>query len=93
MMTTDDLKIGRAYRAKRPAPAGPISLVNDRQIKWLDASTLQYDSPSVAEGRHFPRVSIESFLEWASHDVTDELPPGDWESWRDYLRKRAEAKA
>jgi hypothetical protein len=92
-MTTEDLKIGRAYRAKRPRPGSPVGLVNDRQIKWLGATSVQYDSPSVGMGRRFPEISIEAFLKWASHDVTDELPEGEWQTWSAYRRARAGGSA
>lgn len=79
---TLELKIGRCYRAKKPRPAGQFtSYANDRQILRITSTTVQYDGPSVHAGRHYPTVSKEKFLEWASHDVTDELPPGEWQLW------------
>ncbi|ELY5803530.1 hypothetical protein SNN69_002916 [Cronobacter sakazakii] len=79
---TIELKIGRCYRAKKPRPAGQFTTcVNDRQIIHIGINTVQYDGPSVHAGRKYPTVSKEKFLEWASHDVTDELPPGEWQTW------------
>lgn len=75
-----ELRVGRTYRAKKPARAG-WGKVNDRQIIWIGAYELQYDGPAVANGSHYPRVSIEKFREWADRDVTDELPAGDWADW------------
>ena len=71
-----EIKVGHTYRAKRPRPAGTIisPLVNDRTVTWFSRSHVQYDSPSVSFGRHYPTVTIEKFRAWASHDVTDELP-------------------
>lgn len=77
-----ELKIGRCYRAKKPRPVGQFtSCANDRQILRITADRVQYDGPCVHAGRKYPSVSKEEFLEWASHDVTDELPPGEWQSW------------
>lgn len=78
-----ELRVGRTYRAKKPAKAGDWRdpMVNDRTIKWIGCEEVQYDGPSVAFGRHYPRVSIEKFLKWAERDVTDQLPEGDYEKW------------
>ncbi len=82
---SDELKIqvGRTYRAKRPRAAGTMlsPLVNDRTVKWFSGSHVQYDSPSVSFGRHYPTVTIEKFRAWADRDVTDELPPGEYAPW------------
>jgi len=85
-LTLADLKVGRVYRAKRPAPAGTIfsAFVADRQIRWISATgmELQYDSPSIPAGGRYRRVSVDAFLKWARRDVTDELPEnGDWATW------------
>lgn len=78
-----ELKVGRTYRAKRPAAAGDYlsPLVNDRTIIWLGMAEVQYDGPSVGFGRHYPRVSIEKFRAWVARDVTDELPEGNYAPW------------
>ena len=70
---------GRVYRAKKPAQAG-WNLVNDRQVIYINTldGMLQYDGPAVANGRKYPRVSIEAFIKWAARDVTDELPKDEW---------------
>lgn len=84
-----DLKVGRVYRAKKPAMANGL-LVNDRQIKWIsmDGSIVQYDGPSVAFGRHYPKVKREVFEKWADRDVTDELPPDEFMGWHDYQSRK-----
>lgn len=78
-----ELRVGRTYRAKKPGKAGDWRdpMINDRTIKWIGCEEVQYDGPSVAFGRHYPRVSIEKFLKWAERDVTDVLPEGDYEKW------------
>lgn len=78
-----ELKIGRTYRAKNPAPAG-TGYFNDRQILWMDSlgQTIQYDGPAVAFGRKYPKISREQFVKWVDRDVTDELPPGEWQRWK-----------
>lgn len=77
------LSVGRTYRAKKPGRIAnfPDPLVNDRTIIWMWASDLQYDGPAVRIGGKYPRMSIESFRQWADRDVTDELPPGHYATW------------
>lgn len=83
-LTRADLKIGHVYSGKRRARTGPFMapVWNDRQIKWIDSLglQLQYDGPAVANGRHYPKIDVDAFLKWASHDVTDQCPEGDWRS-------------
>ncbi len=82
-MSTLDLKVGRTFRAKRPAPAGDFlePCANDRTILWIGGNKLQYDGPSVAIGRRQPSVTLEAFRKWADRDVTDELPEGKYAPW------------
>lgn len=63
------LEVGKRYRAKRPRRHGDG--FNDREILWIarDGDRVQYDGPAVALGRHFPTVSRDKFLAWASHEV------------------------
>jgi hypothetical protein len=75
------LKVGRIYRAKKPKGFGFPRLCDDRQIVHLSSMNVQYDSPSVPRGRKYPVVTIEKFREWASHDVTESLPEGDWQEF------------
>lgn len=81
-MNENDIVVGKCYEAKRPALCGNIfeSYVNDRQVIWIssDKSLVQYDSPSVKNGRNYPKVSMEKFLNWAARDVTAEIPKGEW---------------
>lgn len=74
---------GRTYRAKKPSRAGGVfvPLVNDRTVISTNGNVVQYDSPSVARGRHYPTVTIEKFRRWAARDVTDELPKGEYAEW------------
>lgn len=74
--------VGHAYRAKKPRQAGIVqTYANDREVRWTDGFNVQYDSPSVSNGRHYPTVTIAKFREWAGRDVTDELPNGEWQPW------------
>ena len=80
-ITLADLKVGRVYSAKRAQTVGMFErLLNDRQILWMDSLGLhvQYDSPTVAFGRHHPKVTVDKFLRWAKADVTDLCPAGEW---------------
>lgn len=61
------------YRAKTPRRCVRVlapDLVNDRQVLWVGSETVQYDSPSVPIGRHYPTVKISEFQRWAGEDVT-----------------------
>lgn len=82
MLTKQDLKVNNVYRAKRPLRVFMFSgdLYNDRQILYIneDTNLIQYDSPSVNNGRHYPRTTIEKFLKWANRDVTEECPKDEW---------------
>ena len=82
-MTTQQIELlqGRTYRAKKPACVRSCGMTNDRTVIYIGVTEVQYDGPAVATGRHYPRVTIEKFIEWAGHDVTDELPPGEYASW------------
>lgn len=83
-MQAEELKVGRTYRAKRPRPVR--GFVNDRTILYIGATSVQYDSPSVAMGKRQPFVSLDAFLAWAGCDVTDELPAGQYADWPPEVR-------
>jgi hypothetical protein len=79
-----DIQVGRCYEAKRPRRVGLFSSVwNDRAVLWVSpfGTQVQYDSPTVSLGRHYPRVSMEQFLKWAGRDVTPLMPETDWRPW------------
>ena len=62
-------------------PAAPnikFHILNDRMILHLSDTHVQYDSPSLGIGRHYPKTPIEKFLSWAGRDVTEEMPVGEW---------------
>lgn len=85
-MKIEDLKVGRVYRAKRPRCVHRLdgSYVNDRQILYISpfGESIQYDSPSVTFNAKYPIISTEKFLKWADKDITDSLPPNEWEKYR-----------
>lgn len=91
-MKIEDLKVGRVYRAKRPRGVHRLdgSYVNDRQILYISpfGESIQYDSPSVTFKAKYPIISTEKFLKWADKDITDSLPPNEWEKYNGtiYLR-------
>lgn len=76
-----EIEVGRVYRAKKPREV--VGLVNDRAVLWINGlrSVVQYDGPAVANGRHYPKVSMEAFLAWAGEDITGKLPEGRWADW------------
>lgn len=80
-LTAQDLQVGQIYRAKKPRRSNCV--VNDRQIIWMDSfrTQIQYDGPAVSRGSPYPRMHMAKFLEWVSHNVTEETPPGEWAPW------------
>jgi hypothetical protein len=86
MLTKADLKVGNVYSAKRPRKVQPSFFhpdevyLNDRQIRYINllSDVVQYDSVTVDNGRHYPKVSIDAFLRWAAEDVTDKMPDETW---------------
>lgn len=85
-MKIEDLKVGRVYRAKRPRVVHTLggSYINDRQILYISPfeETIQYDTPKVGFGSRYPVISVEKFLKWAAKDITDDLPPAEWEEYK-----------
>jgi hypothetical protein len=67
----------------RKKPSNVNGFVNDRSILYVNeiSGIIQYDGPAVANGRHYPKVTIEVFDKWAGREVTDELPPEEWAQW------------
>lgn len=80
-----EIRTGRTYRAKSPGYAK--GFVNDRTVVWVDRAnrTVQYDGPAITLGRTRPLISLDAFLEWAKHDITQQLPAGEYQQWGDYL--------
>jgi hypothetical protein len=82
MTATCEIELIRnhVYRAKKPVRTWQ-GYFNDRQILWIGATEVQYDSPTVANGRQYPKISKEKFLKWVGEDVTDQMPKGMWMDW------------
>lgn len=80
-----NVKTRRTYRAKTPGYAK--GFVNDRTVIWIDHANrrVRYDGPAVGLGRVHPVISLDAFIEWAKHDITDQLPAGEYQQWGDYL--------
>jgi len=72
-ITEKDLKAGAYYRAKKPRKMYDGGF-NDRRILWIsaDREKVQYDSPTVGNGRHYPTVPTERFLKWVGKEITKE---------------------
>ena len=79
-------KSRQSNRAKRPRVVHTLggSYINDRQILSISPfeDTIQYDSPKVGFGSKYPVISVEKFLKWAAKDITDDLPPAEWEEYK-----------
>ncbi len=39
---------------------------------------VQYDSPTVKDGKNYPSVWESEFEQWAGKEVTDVMPKGEW---------------
>jgi len=76
-MKREDIKQGRIYAAKRPK-CNVMGEFNDRQVLYLSGDVVQYDSPTVRNGRRYPTMKLDKFAEWAGEDVTDRVPKGEW---------------
>jgi hypothetical protein len=70
-MKAEDIKQGQFYRAKKPVKVSDGGY-NDRAILWVstDFSKIQYDSPTIGQGRHYPTIPMEKFLSWAGKEIT-----------------------
>ena len=79
-VTREDVLPGRVFSAKRRSYGAFDGLINDRQVKWVGAlrTEVQYDSPTVANARKFPKVTMDAFLKWVDRDITEDMPAGEW---------------
>ena len=81
-LTAADIKPGRCFEAKRPKKYATMdgTFYDDRQVSWVasDLSRVQYDSPTVRNGRKFPVTDMEKFLKWVGRDVSALMPKGEW---------------
>ena len=77
-LTEADIKRGSNYRAKR-VRKDFFGQPNDRYVLWIGkgwnndtgeyGSQVQYDSVTVKDGRHYPKVSMVRFLKWAKEEI------------------------
>lgn len=69
----EDIQAGRFYRAKKPRRCVDGGF-NDRKVLWIsrDRTRVQYDSYTVADGRHYPTVEMEKFWAWVGKEITKE---------------------
>ena len=72
-MEAKDIKRGAFYRAKKPRKVIDGGY-DDRRILWVsqDQLSIQYDSPTVGNGRRYPTIPMERFLKWVGKEVTKE---------------------
>ena len=80
-----DIIRGHIYRAKRPKEAGSFlePVFNDRAVLYISPSSeqVQYDSPTVRDGRTYPTVDRAKFETWEGTDVTEGYPLSGWAEW------------
>lgn len=53
---------------------------NAKNIEAIWDYMIQYDSPSVKDGKNYPTIPASKFIEWAAKNVTEIMPKGDWAS-------------
>jgi hypothetical protein len=53
---------------------------NAKNIETVWDIMVQYDSPSVKDGKNFPSIPASKFLKWAASNVTSIMPKGEWAS-------------
>ena len=75
-----DIVRGHVYRAKRPKPVGFSEVFDDRQVLYVTDTKVQYDSPTVRDGRKYPTIDHAKFTKWVGEDVTEGYPDG-WAQW------------
>ena len=76
-----NIELGHVYRAKKPKRISLFmapDFYDDRQVKYVSATQVQYDSPTVRNGRKYPTIDRAKFEAWSGSDVTDGYPEGDW---------------
>lgn len=73
-LTANDIQPGKTFAGKNPRPAGRRGELNHRTILWVSPyrKIVQYNSSAVGDGRTRPKISMETFLQWASHEVIEE---------------------
>ena len=79
-----EIERGHIYRAKKPKKVEYLfqpAFYNDRQVLYVSDTRVQYDSPTVRNGRKYPTVDRDKFEAWAGSDVTEGYPDGDWAAW------------
>ena len=85
-----ELKLNHVYAPKKRPRAialGFDRVYNDRMIIYISDTQVQYDSPSLKRGQHYPTVTRAEFEEWAGEDVTEQTPKGDWRNVWNYTVK------
>ena len=40
--------------------------------------TVQYDSPSIKNGKNYPSIPSSKFIKWTAKNVSDIMPKGEW---------------
>ena len=51
---------------------------NAKNIESVFDYAIQYDSPTVKDGKKYPSVSEAEFFKWAGKEVTELVPEGNW---------------
>jgi hypothetical protein len=70
-MNAEEILDGYFYRAKKPVKVEDGGY-NDRRVLWVDHNRVQYDSPTIGNGRHYPTIPMEKFLSWVGKEITQE---------------------
>lgn len=58
-----------------------FELETSKQAKHIETIwdySIQYDSPSVKDGKNYPTIPASKFIKWAAKNVTEIMPKGEW---------------
>ena len=79
----------RTYRGKSPRRT-TSGHVNDRTIVRIDTERQEIHYRSMTDGsRLHPKIVAREWFEiWASFDVTEQLPAGEYMTWEQYLNQQ-----
>jgi hypothetical protein len=71
-MEAKEIVVGNYYRAKKPKKLFDGGY-DDRRILYISQGQreVQYDSPTVGNGRRYPTITMERFLKWVGKQITE----------------------
>lgn len=80
----DDEDYGESYLVWATTPGKAKALLaseHDREFTEMRVSRVPW-ADKFGFGLKYPVISVEKFLKWAAKDITDDLPPAEWEEYK-----------